>query len=161
MILNPMKGGAYRVTQRFGKDPATYAQFGMDGHNGIDFAPLLPGMRGVMVHAPHEGFVTLGNEGDKGYGKFVSIVSLPYTRDGVCRRSDLAHFASFLVNDGQYVAAGDPLGIMGSTGFSTGIHTHWTYKRMKDGKTLDYNNGFKGALDIAQFVVYWPGSTIA
>jgi murein DD-endopeptidase MepM/ murein hydrolase activator NlpD len=158
MIFCPLPGqkdSHFRVVQWFGENTAIYAQFGHRGHNGIDFAPKTPGLKNVIVYAPHEGFVKVKNEGKKGYGLYIEIISLPY-QHGVGRKSDLAHFEKVLVADGQFISAGDPVGIMGNTGFSTGIHCHWTYKKTNSfGITLDKNNGFNGAIDVSRYVEQW------
>ncbi len=155
MILTPLPWGTYRLTQPFGVDPATYAQFGLNGHNGLDFGPVPLGSTSTVVYAPHEGFVHLGNEGTQGYGQYVQIDGLPYNKEGMCRHSILAHLAKFIVTEGQFISAGDIIGIMGSTGFSTGVHTHWTYKLKKNGQTLNYDNGFKGAIDVSKYLIVW------
>ena len=159
MILVPLP--SYRLVQGFGQHPEIYKQFGHRGHNGYDFAPVVPGQRGVVVYAPHEGYVRLFDEGDSGYGRYVEILSLPAKKDGTRHKSDLAHFERFLVRDGQYVAMNDPVGIMGSTGFSTGIHCHWTYKKAdRNGKTLDKGNGYAGALPIGPYARQWVEKTL-
>lgn len=148
MLLCPLPIRRFRITQRFGQNPLEYARFGMKGHNGLDFAPTIPGTTGEVIYAPHDGYVHLGDEGNDGYGKYVEITSLPYNTFGDCRHSVLAHMDRFLVTDGKWIGAGDPIGIMGSTGFSTGIHTHWTYKVKRDSITQNHGNGFKGALNL-------------
>ncbi len=42
------------------------------------------------------------------------------------------HFSQVLVNSGDNIKAGTPIGVMGSTGFSTGAHVHYEI-RIKDG----------------------------
>lgn len=44
------------------------------------------------------------------------------------------HFSEVLVNTGDTIKAGTPIGIMGSTGFSTGAHVHYEI-RIKDGSS--------------------------
>jgi murein DD-endopeptidase MepM/ murein hydrolase activator NlpD len=163
MLFNPLAGQSgteFRVTQWFGENPKIYAQFGHRGHNGIDYAPKIPRTRGAIVHAPHEGYVSVKDEGKKGYGLHVEIISLPY-KHGLGRKSVLAHFEKCLVTNGQFVSSGDPVGVMGSTGFSTGIHCHWTYKKTDSlGNTLDKNNGFAGAIDIARYTQQWKAGNL-
>lgn len=156
MILCPVQSGQYKISQRFGGNPAMYAQFGLIGHNGIDFAPRRKLMKTIFIYAPHEGYVYSGDQGDHGYGKYISIQSLPYNNEGNSRISWLAHLHMPLIETGRYVAMGDVIGIMGNTGFSTARHLHWTYK-VKDvnGQYLHKDNGYKGALDILQYVRFW------
>lgn len=41
------------------------------------------------------------------------------------------HLSSFTVSLGQRVKAGEPIGFMGTTGVSTGIHLHWEFRNLK------------------------------
>lgn len=152
-----------KISQWFGENAAYYAKYGMKGHNGIDFAVPV----GTPVYAPHEGFVTLKDNGKLGYGKHVVILSLEY-KPNICRESTLAHLSKFAVQPGAFVSAGDLVGYSGNTGDSTGPHTHWTYC-LEDahGGILNYGNGFHGAIDLAPLVngkrnplfVFWPSSS--
>ena len=151
MIFCPIPIREYKVTQRFGGNQATYSSFGLVGHNGIDLARKYA-WSDRSVYAPHEGYVKLYT-GDTGYGNYIVIQSLPHTACGEGRQSTLAHLASFLITDGQFVYAGQKIGIMGSTGFSTGIHLHWTYRKTKNGVVQDLDNGFKGAIDVSPNVL--------
>lgn len=157
MIYNPFPEGQYRITQWFGQNVQYYKKmYGMNGHNGYDFGPPTPGQKGVIVCAPHEGYVSVRDEGNIGYGRHVEILGLPYDQAGQRKKSTLAHFESFLVEDGQFVGSGDPIGIMGNTGDSTGIHCHWTPKRAdRDGNSMNKDNGFFGALRIGPYVLKW------
>lgn len=156
MIYSPLPEGIYRISQWFGSNPRYYKKYGHKGHNGYDFAPLVAGQKDVPVYAPHEGVVRLGDEGDVGYGRFVEILTLPYNVIGDRKKSTLAHLSEFYVKDGQYVGSGDMIGIMGTTGDSTGVHLHWTYKKAnREGITLDKGNGYAGAIPIAAFTLRW------
>ncbi len=142
-----------------------YKQFGLAGHNGLDLAPVKPGTQGVVVRAPHDGYATLATERNAngsfyGYGNYVSLLGMPHDKDGSQHRSDLAHFSSFLVKDGQFVHMGDPVGIMGMTGFADGIHCHWTYKKVQNGVVLNQNNGYKGAIDVSLYTLIPTSRTL-
>lgn len=154
MILNPLPQGSYRKVQGFGENPKVYERFGHKGHAGLDLAPLKPGTKGVVLRAPHYGYVIRGND-PKGYGLFVKLQSLPRQKNGEGLQSTLAHLEKFLVEDGQFVPMGDPIGIMGTTGFSTGIHVHWALKPTINGKVKDPGNGYGGAIDPSPFVRTW------
>ena len=155
MIICPLAGipGVdYRITQGFDERPEVYKQFGLHGHNGFDLAPAVAGTPGVTVYAPHDGMAYQYNELDTGFGKYVEIVFTSALLGG--RKSVLAHLQDFLVKKFQVVRQGDPIGIMGSTGFSSGIHLHWGYKKLNTaGVTIDRNNGWKGAIDVSQYVI--------
>lgn len=161
MILSPLPARTFRITQGFGKRPEYYKQYGHDGHNGYDMVPRIMGLRKHMdVYAPHEGYCKV-IWSDKGYGNYVQITSTPYNLEGHRRRSVLAHLREPLVENGQWVGAGDLIGVMGNTGNSSGIHLHWTYKRLNGkGVTLDRDNGYAGAIPIGKYTLQWLDKTI-
>jgi murein DD-endopeptidase MepM/ murein hydrolase activator NlpD len=149
MILLPVRG-QWRITQGFGENLLPlYRSIGMLGHNGVDFVST-----DRTIYAPHEGYVTLKRK-KTGYGNHIELTSLPYDDEKRRRYSVLGHLESFLVKDGQFVHAGEPVGIMGTTGTSTGVHLHMTYKVLQNGKTLDSNNGYSGAIDFLPHTVVW------
>ena len=145
MLFCPFPGRP-RVSQWFGSNPGYYAKYGMKGHNGIDIAIPV----GRIVYAPHEGVISLKDNGQAGYGKHILITSLPY-KTGKRRQTALAHLSSFgNLQEGQFISARDATGLSGNTGDSTGPHLHWTYKILDEaGNVLDVNNGFHGAVNLA------------
>ena len=160
MIFSPLPSRPwYRITQKFGENWQVYERFGIEGHNGLDFAPRIPGLKGYKVYAPNEGYIQMGYDSD-GYGNYVAIISQPYNKEGHQRYSVLAHLEGSIIPDGVYIAAGDQIGVMGNTGFSTGVHLHWTYKKMKGGKIQNTDNGYNGALDVGRFTLPWITRTI-
>lgn len=160
MLLSPLPSRPwFRITQRFGDNPDVYAQFGMKGHNGIDFAPWGPGQGGYIVYAPHDGYIKVKND-PNGYGLHVEITSLPYNTKKEQRFSVLAHLSEVRVETGMWVGAGDAIGVMGNTGFSTNTHLHWTYKRLKDGKVQNPQNGYGGAIDVRTSTIQWGNETL-
>lgn len=82
-------------------------------HAGIDFAAPI----GTPLVAMHAGTVTFAGQ-QSGYGNKVEI---RYT-DGTV--SYYGHMSSISVHQGQWVAAGELVGRVGSTGHSTGPHLH-------------------------------------
>lgn len=158
MIFSPVSGqcgpGAdYHESQGFGGNAAHYAKYGLSGHNGVDLATPV----GTPLYAPCEGYVHYGDEGSVGYGKYATITSLPYVQDGTRRQVTLGHLSRFIAGmEGQFVHAGDLVGISGSTGDSTGPHVHITYKKLDAaGSVMDQGNGFHGAIDVAKYVEQW------
>jgi murein DD-endopeptidase MepM/ murein hydrolase activator NlpD len=143
MIFSPLPGTPI-VTQGFGQNPDIYAQFGLSGHNGIDFG--VP--EGTEVYAPNDGTVILKDDGDHGYGLHVVI------KDDK-RYSLLAHLSEASVADGQKVSQGDPIGKSGKSGFCTAPHLHWTYKLLNNGATTNKDNGYDGAVDVTEYTRLW------
>ncbi len=56
---------------------------------------------------------------DRGYGNYVLV------SHGNGWFTLYAHLSRFTVHDGEAVRRGDPVGLSGSTGFSTGPHLHF------------------------------------
>ena len=83
-------------------------------HSGQDFAGAF--MTPIEATAP--GIVSFTGV-RSGYGNTVEI------DHGRGFKTRYAHLAAFFVNVGQYVALGQKLGAMGSTGRSTGTHLHY------------------------------------
>lgn len=132
----------YGLNQPFGTNPYVYSRYGIKGHNGLDFfAP-----DGVEVRASHDGLVTeVGYDQDGGLG----VVLEGEDCDGFYK-TIYWHLKkdSPVVIPGQRVKQGDLLALADNTGFSTGSHLHFGYKRLDANKvTLNQDNGFKGSLD--------------
>jgi murein DD-endopeptidase MepM/ murein hydrolase activator NlpD len=117
-LQRPLPDGYGEVTQWFGEHPEMYLQFGYAGHNGVDYgAPL-----GTPVLVAHAGRCELGHD-EHGYGNWVKIhdeSGLFYTL--------YAHLQSILAVDNEAVQPGMMIGVVGSTGNSTGSHLHWSLK---------------------------------
>lgn len=88
---------------------------GLCGHEGTDFA--VPG--GTPVYAPAAGTVVLAQP-LKVRG---NVVFIDHGR-GVF--SGFYHLSEIIAKPGQRVQPGDLLGKVGTTGFSTGDHLHWS-----------------------------------
>jgi hypothetical protein len=115
------------ITQRFGERPEVYKQFGMPGHEGLDFGVV----ENSKIFAVADGVVTridLDGNTDKfkkPYGNQCRIVHK--TPDGEFT-SIYAHLNSVNVSLGQKVQAGDLIALSGKTGNSEGAHLHLTLK---------------------------------
>lgn len=132
--------GHISITQRFGENPQIYKKFGMDGHNGIDIGADLK----TPVYASHDGSLkflhdTDGNGNLQGYGMYAEITAPD-------KKTTYAHLSKFEGKNRQ-VKEGDLIGIVGSTGFSTGPHLHFGIKLLKNGQVQNYNNGYFGSVD--------------
>ncbi|QFP42055.1 M23 family metallopeptidase [Borrelia miyamotoi] len=110
------------ITSGYGYRPDPFTKI-ISFHNGIDIAnaantPILATKEGIVVKV---GF-SVG-----GYGRYIIISH----NNGF--QTLYAHLGSFAVKTGQKVSRGQIIGRMGSTGYSTGNHLHFTI--FKDGKT--------------------------
>ena len=94
-------------------------------HPGIDIAPPY----GTPVGAAHSGVVTFVGW-DDGYGMHVEVAQL----DGYV--TTYSHMSAWTVKVGQLVIAGQQLGNVGSTGYSTGPHLHFEV-HMPGGARMD------------------------
>lgn len=94
-------------------------------HSGIDFtAP-----RGVEVYATANGVVELVKSEIWGYGQHIVI------NHGNGFSTLYGHLSKFLVKRGQKIIRGQLIGLIGSTGKSTGPHLH--YEVHKNGEKLN------------------------
>ncbi len=159
------------TNQLFGENPLIYAQFGIEGHNGIDFAAYY----GQPVRAAHDGIAHLTKDDKEGWG-YIIITDKPYAYNSgssffktiywhLCNDKD-PQFAP-VVKSGTWVAAGTLLGYAGNTGFvfpeptpanpHAGTHLHFGLKPVLLGESLwswynvEQNNGFKGSIDPTPF----------
>ena len=116
----PIKSG-YTITSRFG------ARWGTT-HTGTDIAAPT----GTTIVAAAGGTVTFSGTGSNGYGKHIIIdhgngVSTLY-----------GHCSVLNVSAGEYVAQGQKIAAVGSTGNSTGPHLHFEVR--KNGVTYNPQN---------------------
>jgi murein DD-endopeptidase MepM/ murein hydrolase activator NlpD len=118
--------GEYRLASGFGgrRDPFTGR---WSSHNGIDMAI----QAGTPIHATGPGTVAYtGWYG--GYGWMVEV------DHGMGLRTRYAHMQSITAEKGQKVEVGAKLGLVGSSGRSSGPHLH--YEILIDGKAVDPTN---------------------
>jgi len=116
--VKPVKGG--RISSPFGKRERPTAGASTD-HKGIDIAVNL----NTPVLAPANGRVALvGNQGLSGYGKYIVIDNGVINGKRVTSR--YGHLNLQNVKSGDMVYKGSTqLGLVGSTGASTGPHLHF------------------------------------
>lgn len=123
-LVAPLK--EYRITSSYGgrRDPFTGR---WSSHNGIDMhqpagTPILATGPGIAVFTGWSG----------GYGWMVEI------DHGMGVRTRYAHMQSIAAQKGQKVEAGAKIGLVGSSGRSSGPHLH--YEILIDGKAVDPTN---------------------
>ena len=97
---------------------------GIHGYNGVDIAAPV----GTSLYASAEGSVIVSRSGayNGGYGNFVIIAHPNGTQ------TLYAHLSKNLVASGDYVEQGDKIGLVGSTGKSTGPHLHFEIRGAKN-----------------------------
>lgn len=125
------------VTQRFGENPAKYAEFGLPGHEGLDYGvplgqPYYAAAPGRVIHASDRMWSTNARASDYGYNVVID--------HGDCC-TVYGHAAPNLpVSVGQFVEAGQIVGYSGNTGNSTGPHLH--FGLLDVAGIIDVGNGY-------------------
>jgi len=143
-LLLPFSG-TYTETLGFGDkllDPQEkdlYAQFGLAGHDGLDFA--MP--TGTPVVAADDGTVVMA--GGVIYGTTVVI-------QHSWGRSYYGHLSKVEVTLGQTITKGQEIGLSGNTGITTGPHLHFSIKLNSNNPS----NGFYGKTDPSPFLGLTP-----
>jgi hypothetical protein len=115
---------------------------GWKGHMGIDF----PNPIGAADYATHDSVIISVKE-DTSPNSYGYNVIEQFEEDGFTWQVIHAHHKENSVVVGQQMKAGDKIGEVGMTGFTTGPHVHLGLQQFKDGKLLNYNNGFFGYID--------------
>lgn len=105
------------VTSKYGyrHDPFTGK---WTGHNGVDLAAP----KNTPIVATRSGVVTFTGYQEGGAGNYIWI------NHGDGFKSIYMHMTRYIVEQGQYVEAGEIIGYVGSTGRSTGNHLHFGLK---------------------------------
>mgnify|MGYP002781422740 FL=1 len=88
-------------------------------HKGVDIAAP----KGTSIFASAEGRVIRAGYHPAGFGRFVEVRH----PNGVTTL--YAHMSRVDVSTGQRVDGGERVGLVGSTGFSTGPHLHFEVRR--------------------------------
>ena len=105
-----------RVTSAFGTGREFNGQIS-SRHMGLDLA----GRWGDTVTAAADGVVALVDE-------FLLAGNIVYLNHGGGLLSGYFHLTEQLVETGQHVPAGTPIGLVGATGRVTGPHLHWVVR---------------------------------
>lgn len=113
-----------RITSTFGRRNSPFSHSGRDLHAGIDIAVD----HGTPVYASADGIVTTAKR-KGGYGKLITIEH-PSGYETL-----YAHLSNIFVSEGDEVCRGQQIGLIGSTGRSTGPHLH--YEVRENGTPID------------------------
>ncbi|HZV84193.1 MAG TPA: M23 family metallopeptidase, partial [Brevundimonas sp.] len=111
----PVKG--YAINSPFG--PRRLAGQAARNHKGVDIAAP----QGTAVYVAAEGSVQRSGYDAGGYGRFVEI------RHPNGMTTLYGHLSRLDVGSGDRLGAGERLGLVGSTGRSTGPHLHFEVRR--------------------------------
>ncbi|WIY84337.1 peptidoglycan DD-metalloendopeptidase family protein [Propionimicrobium sp. PCR01-08-3] len=135
-VVVPVDG--YTVSSGYGYRNGPF--YGAEMHDGIDMAvpsgtPVKAAASGMVVRAGWNG----------GYGNYVEINSGAFS-------TFYGHLSSIIASAGQQIAAGAILGLVGSTGASTGPHLHFGAKDAS-GASMDPNQLLDGAISGGGFDV--------
>lgn len=84
-------------------------------HYGIDIKVQV----GDTIYAAFDGKIRVTQNETRGYGKYI-VMRHPNGLETV-----YGHLSKFLVNENEYVMSGQPIGLGGNTGRSTGPHLHF------------------------------------
>lgn len=131
----------YRITQLFGANPDIYKKYGFKGHEGLD---LVPKSGSWDLLSMEDGEVVRDVDVPRdNYGRYCVIINWDKKRAWW-----YCHMATNNVKVGQTVKAGEKIGMMGNTGYSTGAHLHLGLRHCDaNGKAINTNNGYKGFVD--------------
>lgn len=109
-VVAPIPGWQNEISQHYG---------GPGGHPGVDIA--VP--TGTPIHAVKDGTVVYAQYNTGGYGNLVILQH----DDGTFTM--YAHQSQIEVSQGQHVAAGEEIGLVGATGDATGPHLHFEVRQ--------------------------------
>ena len=113
-LIWPIRDGS--VTNWFGSREIDYSQFGIESHDGIDIgAP-----QGTPVLCIASGVVKAVASEPNGFGLFVRVWHAAHGFHSL-----YAHLSEQSVQLGEWVSQGRQIGLVGSTGNSTGPHLHF------------------------------------
>lgn len=130
-FVNPTTASNSVITSGYGgrNAPKTSGGYGSSNHDGIDIGGSGGSLDGQAADSIGGGkVVTVGYDAN-GYGNYVEI------DHGDGYTSLYGHLQKATVKQGDTISAGQQVGVIGSTGNSSGPHLHLRVR--KDGKSID------------------------
>ena len=100
-------------------------------HEGVDLKAVDGQGRAVAVLAAQRGVVDKVANFPPGYGRYARVRHA--WEDGTTYVTWYGHMSEIGVHEGQFVSAGDRLGIAGETGNASGVHLHLTLQHIGHG----------------------------
>lgn len=136
-LLDTFLQDGFYVTQNYMARPSYYKQFGLLGHEGVDFGHT---NKKIKVRSPLSGTVFVGK--DPAYGDYCVIED--YTQGCAVY---ICHMTKISVVSGQQIKAGQAVGEMHNTGNSDGEHVHKNFIILNSSgsnkyRKKEYNQGF-------------------
>lgn len=127
-LHNPIARSFY-ITSRFNTPRNySYSPQRLQLHEGLDLAAVDAAGTPVAVLAAQRGVVDKVGYSPNGYGNYARMVhDWP---DGTRWVTWYGHMSAVSVEEGQFLMAGQKIGIAGTTGMSTGIHLHITVQHI-------------------------------
>lgn len=146
--LSDIFDGDYKITQYFGANPEYYGQFGLAGHEGVDWgcpngtSLLCPFDEAVIVRAADYG----------NYGKHIVLWDAEQQAGAW-----FCHCQELFKKVGDVVNRGTPIALSNNTGNSSGPHLHFSICRTdSNGVRINQDNGYIGMLNpLDSDIVEW------
>ena len=125
--------GECRISSPFGNRKNPFAPSQTEFHKGVDFAPIPPG-KSLPILAIEDATVLLLRYGSPELGNYVELLH----ENGYVSRYQHLYSISSALKVNQPVKAGTYLGMMGTTGSSTGVHLHLGIRTVRPQTSGDY-----------------------
>lgn len=141
-----ISGPACNYDPAYSCDHSLYEALGLKGHNGLD----IPVNHGEPIIASHDGMVLeVGDFESAGLGVVLWNKENNF-------KTIYWHFKENHVKVGDVVKREEVIGLGDNTGLSSGDHLHYGLKETDNkGKTINWGNGFKGAIDPLPYLVWF------
>lgn len=141
--LNLPFSGQFTISQQFGENQNHYQQFGINGHDGLDWdCP-----DGTTILATESGRVVQPST-TRDFGNFVAV-----WHPALHLMSWYCHLRSSSVTPGTIVSKGQIIGLSNNTGNSRGTHLHFALSATdNDGQVINKGNGYGGFINPLPFL---------